>query len=256
MPMASTEVNSVERATFLEHCFCPEGYEGLSCERCAKGYRRVNNTLVNGICEKCPCNNHVDSCDAFTARCGPCLHNTIGPNCERCKPGFFGDPTLGNEDDCKPCACPLTIPSNHFADGCRSISATGENSYDNIDENNCIYNIINIHICMNNIVFYHPEYECINCAVGYTGLHCERCAEGYFGNPTVIGGKCLPCDCGPNVDKSRPGWCDHRTGFCNYCLGNTDGWNCSRCKKLYYGNPTLPDCRGEDSNVIFILQVQ
>ncbi|XP_028966336.1 laminin subunit alpha-1 [Galendromus occidentalis] len=211
MPVASTEVNSIEKALFLEHCFCPEGYEGLSCELCAKGYRRVNNTLVKGICEKCPCNNHVDRCDPYTAQCGPCLHNTMGTFCEKCKFGFYGDATIGKEDDCKPCACPLTIPSNNFADGCKSVSET--------------------------------EYECINCKPGYTGKHCERCSEGYFGNPTVPGGKCIPCQCGPNVDKSRKGWCDHRTGYCNYCLGNTDGWNCSRCKKLFYGNPQIPDCK-------------
>lgn len=150
MPVASTDVTSVERATFLEHCYCPEGYEGLSCERCAKGYRRVNNTLVNGICEKCPCHNHVDSCDPYTARCGVCLHNTVGPNCERCRPGFYGDATTGEADACKPCACPLSIASNNFADGCQSTSATGECSSNN-------NNIIGINNEMNNQT--NPDYR-------------------------------------------------------------------------------------------------
>ena len=46
------------------------GYKGLSCEACISGYRRVNNTIFGGICEKCDCNSHVESCDPFTGKCG------------------------------------------------------------------------------------------------------------------------------------------------------------------------------------------
>lgn len=28
-------------------------------------------------------------------------------------------------------------------------------------------------------------FTCTDCAEGYTGTHCERCRDGYFGNPMV-----------------------------------------------------------------------
>lgn len=35
-----------------------------------------------------------------------CQHNTEGPQCDKCRPGYFGDPSRGRSDDCKPCPCP------------------------------------------------------------------------------------------------------------------------------------------------------
>ncbi|XP_054153012.1 laminin subunit alpha-2-like [Oppia nitens] len=183
MEKASNTSKSIKKAEGTEKCECPPGYAGLSCQYCAPGYRRVNNILVNGICEKCDCNNHAESCDPFTGKCSPCLHNTTGPNCGECLPGFYGNATQGFEDDCKPCGCPLLISSNNFSPTCH----------------------------------YEPNsrygYIC-NCPIGYIGDQCERCIEGYYGNPLVPGGLCLPCECGPETNRSIPGWCDHITGHC------------------------------------------
>lgn len=35
-----------------------------------------------------------------------CGHHTEGPSCERCSPGFHGNPFVGQADDCQPCPCP------------------------------------------------------------------------------------------------------------------------------------------------------
>lgn len=35
-----------------------------------------------------------------------CLHNTDGDRCEKCLPGFYGDPLRGGLEACKPCPCP------------------------------------------------------------------------------------------------------------------------------------------------------
>lgn len=48
-----------------------------------------------------------------------CLHNTEGPSCERCSPGFYGNPFVGHSDDCKPCPCPGRSP-------CTEVPGSGE----------------------------------------------------------------------------------------------------------------------------------
>jgi laminin alpha 1/2 len=165
------------------------------------------------VCEKCNCNNHAESCDPYTGKCSECLHNTTGIDCGECKPGFYGNARNGLIDDCKPCACPLPIPSNNFSPTCR----------------------------------YEPNskagYVCLECPEGYTGERCEICANGYFGNPMIPGGFCSPCDCGPNANITQPDYCDHLTGQCKICIGNTGGWKCDECLPQHYGNPALGDCK-------------
>ena len=43
-----------------------------------------------------------------------CQHNTEGPQCDKCRPGYFGDPSRGRHDDCKPCPCPYTETSRRY----------------------------------------------------------------------------------------------------------------------------------------------
>uniref|UniRef100_A0A8B9SPK0 Laminin subunit alpha-3 n=1 Tax=Anas platyrhynchos TaxID=8839 RepID=A0A8B9SPK0_ANAPL len=102
---------------------------------------------------------------------GNCQYNTAGEKCERCKDGYFGDATQGS---CRICPCPYT---NRFATGC---VANGE------------------------------EIQCL-CKEGYTGVHCERCAPGYFGNPQKYGGYCQKCSCNNNGQLAS---CDRLTGEC------------------------------------------
>lgn len=198
----------------VERCVCPIGYEGLSCESCSQGYRRVNNTVVGGTCELCNCHGHSLSCDPYTGACGECLHHTTGPNCDRCLPGYYGDPMSGREDACQPCSCPLPLGVNHFTPSCSNegITLGGRENF----------------IC--------------DCPVGYEGLQCERCADGFFGSPLTPGNYCQPCDCSGNVSPVERGVCDRVTGQCLKCLGNTAGWRCEQCKENHFGDPERGQC--------------
>lgn len=187
-----------KRMKGTEMCNCPPGYTGLSCEKCTPGYRRVNNTLVAGVCAKCDCNQHSPACDAFTGKCAVCLDHTTGRNCEKCQHGYWGNPSQGTPDDCKPCACPLPNESNNFSPSCEAAAASP------------------------------GGYVCTACPIGYTGDKCEKCADGYFGNPLVLGDHCKPCSCGPSVNTSSPGWCDHLTGMCAKCRGTLND-DCRTC---------------------------
>ncbi|KAK3888300.1 hypothetical protein Pcinc_007633, partial [Petrolisthes cinctipes] len=209
------EYGAEGRATLVtgavERCSCPPGYSGLSCESCERGYRRANNTVYGGGCLPCDCNGHVDTCDPFTGACGECLHNTMGEHCERCVAGYFGDPTSGDPNACQPCECPLPLGSNHFTPRCVPDYDIG------------------------------GSYRC-KCRVGYEGPKCERCADGYFGNPFVPGNYCQPCECNGNVDPRVAGTCDRQTGECLRCIGNTAGWHCDRCKENYFGDARRGQC--------------
>lgn len=73
------------------------------------------------------------------------------------------------------------------------------------------------------------NFVCTDCPEGHLGDHCEKCEDGFYGNP--LEGKCLPCPC--NGDP-----CDQLTGKCIKCEGNTEGWRCEKCKRDFYGDPT------------------
>ena len=40
------------------------------------------------------------------------------------------------------------------------------------------------------------------CDDGYAGATCDMCAEGFFGNPAILGGTCKPCNCNGNLDSN------------------------------------------------------
>ncbi|XP_061708055.1 laminin subunit alpha-2-like [Cydia pomonella] len=101
---------------------------------------------------------------------------------------------------CKPCACPLYLPSNNFSPNCALASAEGD------------------------------EFVCTQCPDGYTGDHCEHCDFGYWGSPTTPGGSCQPCDCG-----GAP--CDRDTGLCGTCPPRTEGARCDQCQEGYWFGP-------------------
>nr|XP_020733720.1 laminin subunit alpha-1 [Odocoileus virginianus texanus] len=211
LDVASPNVIDLSLATEVEHCECPQGYSGISCESCLPGYYRVDGILFGGICQPCECHSHASECDVHGV-CFACQHNTTGDHCERCLPGFYGLPSRGTPGDCQPCACPLSTASNNFSPTCH------------LDDGD--------------------EVVCDQCAPGYTGDWCERCADGYYGNPTVPGDSCVPCNCSGNIDLLEPGSCDSVTGECLRCLGNTDGPHCERCADGFYGDAvTAKNCR-------------
>ncbi|XP_068604397.1 laminin subunit alpha-1 [Brachionichthys hirsutus] len=211
LDVAESSSGAGAQAVAVETCECPWGYSGTSCETCLPGFYRVGGALFGGNCMRCECNDHAPECD-IDGNCLDCTHNTTGPHCGQCLPGFYGNTTEGTADDCRPCPCPLTEPSNSFSPTC-VLEASG-------------------------------QVSCDQCREGHTGSNCERCANGFYGEPQVVGGACVRCECNGNVNVSEAGHCDVVTGECLLCLGNTAGKHCEVCRTGCYGDAVhAKDCR-------------
>ncbi|XP_059511613.1 basement membrane-specific heparan sulfate proteoglycan core protein isoform X2 [Stegostoma tigrinum] len=197
MDTTSVEFTTMGKPKLVEQCRCPPSYKGLSCETCARGFKRVLTGPYLGVCDGCSCNGHASSCDKVTGYCLSCRHNTEGPHCDKCKPGFFGDPTRGTANDCMPCPCPFTDSRRRFSETC-FLDTDGRPT-------------------------------CDACSEGYTGRRCEICAAGYEGNPMSPGGKCKPhaghfSNCDSRGTKSTESY----AGSC-VCKANVIGRLCNQC---------------------------
>uniref|UniRef100_A0A8B9MWT8 Laminin subunit gamma 2 n=1 Tax=Accipiter nisus TaxID=211598 RepID=A0A8B9MWT8_9AVES len=195
-------------APWVERCQCPLGYRGQFCERCAPGYRRdapslgpfsicvLCNCQGGGICDPdtgecysgdenvgnsvscpfgfyrdpwqphscraCPCSNG-QGCSVVPGSeeviCDHCPAGAAGANCEYCADGYFGDPVASQP--CQPCQCNGNVEPNAVGNCDRR---TG---------------------------------ECLKCIYNTAGFYCDRCKDGFFGNPLAPdpADKCRACAC-------------------------------------------------------------
>ncbi|XP_037931811.1 basement membrane-specific heparan sulfate proteoglycan core protein [Teleopsis dalmanni] len=169
-----------QRAVEVEECQCPGGYVGLSCERCAPGYKRDSEAgLYLGVCEKCECNGHSDQCDAETGVCLNCEHNTDGEFCDRCAPGYVGNALGGSPYDCsrddgsEPYPPPPPPGNKTVCEYCdRAGSVSCDNGY-------CI--------CKPNVV----------------GQRCDQCRQGTYGLSENNRDGCEECYCSGKTTDCR-----------------------------------------------------
>uniref|UniRef100_A0A7N6B0H3 Laminin, gamma 3 n=1 Tax=Anabas testudineus TaxID=64144 RepID=A0A7N6B0H3_ANATE len=187
-------------APWVETCSCPLGFAGQFCEQCAPGFtRKVPGRGPLSACVPCNCHQH-GSCHPETGVC-ECSDFTTGMTCEHCLDGYYGNALIGTPADCQPCPCP-------DRSSCAQIVETG-------------------------------QVVCTNCPTGQTGMRCQMCEDGYYGDPLGQSGAVQPCercDCNGNVDFNALGICDHITGRCLKCLGYTEGDHCQYCQQGFYGN--------------------
>lgn len=162
---------------------------GFQVQKCAPGFYREESWLFLGRCVPCDCNGLADECEDGTGRCLRCKHNTAGDRCERCKEGYFGSAA---ERTCRLCPCPFSVSSNSFAVSCGDVLG---------------------------------DIQCV-CKPGYTGVRCEKCAPGYYGDPLTPGENCRPCNCNGNGNS-----CDPRTGVCKNSLEPGDTNTDDRCQE-------------------------
>ncbi|KAF3427281.1 LOW QUALITY PROTEIN: hypothetical protein E2986_11364, partial [Frieseomelitta varia] len=103
-PCACTLGSMKPQCDHQGQCPCRIGYDGLRCEKCAKGYYGYPR------CRPCSCSvAGTLQCDNGTCDCNdegqcPCKEYVVGRQCNQCKEGTFGL-ALNNPKGCTECFC-------------------------------------------------------------------------------------------------------------------------------------------------------
>ncbi|NXW71655.1 LAMA4 protein, partial [Hirundo rustica] len=155
---------------------CQRNTTGQHCEQCPDGFIGDAVSGVPTFCQPCPCPlpalaNFAVSCyrKSGSVRC-VCKENYAGPNCERCAPGYYGNPLLIGST-CQKCDCNGNSDPNLIFEDCDEVTG-----------------------------------QCRNCLHHTSGFQCERCAPGYYGDARFAK-NCTACNCGGRMCDSQTGEC-------------------------------------------------
>ncbi|XP_015258525.1 PREDICTED: laminin subunit alpha-5, partial [Cyprinodon variegatus] len=189
---------------------CQHNTVGDHCESCMGGF--LSNNSLDGqsvSCSSCPCPLRAPS-NNFAEGCVPrgdrmqclCMHGYAGPNCERCAPGFYGNPMVFGSS-CQPCNCNGNTDPNMLFTDCHPLTG-----------------------------------QCLNCMDNTAGPHCDICAPGYYGD-AIHAKNCTKCSCSPCGTEScdpHTGQCHCKPGvtgpLCDHCQDGSFGFSsCSGCRQ-------------------------
>lgn len=183
---------------------------------------------------QCQCNGHSncqgpDRLDV----CLECGNNTIGAQCDRCRPLFVGDPRDNGE--CVPC--------ERYCHGHSDVCVAR-------DSRLALASMTRADL--ERILDEGPTADavCLRCANRTADERCEGCVVGHFRGVEDLRAACFPCQCHGHGDT-----CDPVSGEKCNCGNNTESdatcsasssrnsaqqcWQvqCSKCRDSYAGNP-------------------
>lgn len=167
-------------------------------------YHPNNQSFIKQIAVLLRENKHPRPWD-FCCQLSPIHINQflLGPRCEVCSDGYFGDPQglHGQQRPCLPCDCNSNVDPNAVGNCNRT---TG---------------------------------ECLKCIYNSAGSSCDQCKAGFYGDALApLKGDCRQCQCyEPGTLGSEIGTphCDQVTGQCK-CRPHVQGRNCDFCQDGYF----------------------
>nr|XP_046229380.1 laminin subunit alpha-4 [Scatophagus argus] len=226
---------------------CKDHSTGDFCEMCEDGYMLARSPDGHHTCQPCACplsvvsNNFAVYCDkgGATLRC-KCQEGYAGHFCERCAPGYYGNP-MAIGSSCKRCDCNGNSDPNLIFSECHNMTGHCQHCWGNTAGANCERCAPGFHgdaITAKNC----RECECNKCGTsscddrtgvchckpGVTGRLCDQCEEGYSGFSSCQG--CRRCECGPASIRST---CHPLTHSCP-CRPGAGGRYCERCLPGYW----------------------
>ncbi|XP_056896731.1 laminin subunit beta-2 isoform X1 [Takifugu flavidus] len=223
-------VDARESGMIHGRCQCKHNTEGLNCERCKDFHNdlpwRPAESENPHTCKECNCNGHSKKCrfdmalylataNSSGGVCEDCLHNTMGRNCEMCKPFYYQDPNRDVRDPqvCVACDCdPVGSVEGGVCDSHTDLSL-------GMIAGQC------------------------RCKVNVRGMRCDDCKEGYYGLSQNNPRGCESCNCDPHgiIVMGTP--CDQISGDCS-CKRYVTGRYCNQCLPEYWGlSNDLAGCR-------------
>ncbi|KAK3719385.1 hypothetical protein RRG08_029540 [Elysia crispata] len=204
---------------------------------------------------RCKCNGHASACvmvrdqDLVDRLQCQCEHNTMGVDCEKCKP-FYNDKPWGraterDAHECKACDC------NGLSDTCEFDYELYRTTGHGGRCTNCRDNTDGIHCEFCKANFWRNENQCLQCGCnpigslslqcddrgqcrckpGVGGQRCDRCLPNFY---DLSEDGCVACECEPSGSLDNNPRCDSTTGKCE-CKENVDGRRCDKCKPGYFG---------------------
>ncbi|XP_048586843.1 laminin subunit beta-2 isoform X1 [Nematostella vectensis] len=231
-----------------------------------KLYYAISNVEVTG---RCSCHGHAMGCSGpiMSRRC-ECEHNTMGTDCEMCKPLFNNRPwmranqTHGNE--CQECNCNNHATScvynetlgyglckgcqhNTQGDHCQNCTAK---HYRDLSKpinhvNACLacdcfpQGITNNGSCLTQATDTEQIGQC-SCKPNVYGRRCDQCIPGHWGFTLPPQGECKACNCNISGTRNATINCDQLTGQC-FCKPSIQGVYCDGCRDGFHTFPTQGD---------------
>lgn len=217
-------------------------------EMCSKLICSISASIHDGAlpCQCDPQGSISGECYKVGGQCR-CKANVIGRRCEQCAPGTYGFGVNG----CSACDC---HPEGSFGHQCDPVTGqcpcrqgvTGRQCSD-CQPGQWGFPSCRPCQCNGHAELCDPQTgECRDCRDSTAGHFCERCMDGFHGNPVLgSGDHCHPCPCPGNPGSNHFNGHSCQTDdsanqiICNCQQGYT-GYRCDQCAPGYYGNPEQP----------------
>ncbi|XP_046682808.1 laminin subunit beta-1 isoform X2 [Homalodisca vitripennis] len=219
--------------------------KGPVSDICKKYHYSIGYYVYGGAfsCSCDPTGSLSSLCDPMGGRC-QCKPNVVGRRCDRCAPGTYG---FGPEG-CKACDCNSVGALDNFCDvssgQCKCQAQTYGRACDQCQPGSWNYPKCQRCQCNGHADTCNSATgACDSCRDFTVGHNCDRCIEGYYGDPSLAGDiPCRPCPC-PGTLESGHSYADHceldpqsQDVVCE-CDEGYAGSRCDVCADNYYGNP-------------------